>query len=383
MNLEEKKPKSTVWMVAALVVTLGLMGYFLFFTGEGETGNSTQIGQMKELTRQVRTLESGVKAKENEIFTLVQEYRKKTGGSQSLGFNPAELDHETQELLKQRIKAEKEVSVKALLREILEKSSDIRELKIKIANIENRLPAPHLVQKGENHYQVALNFLLEEKGVDKEQAVELLERTALFDELAEGFKVWNFYDGEVYGTAVTQGNAEISPNMLIHLAKKKLSDARDQAVAQRDKLAEDIKSLEENRVQVDLQLDALTQEKARLASRVDDLDQRLNSLYYLVDSQQNLKKRGILKNAFLRSTRLNDPSPEHFSRSMDLRSKNQLVISAVELGIKRIKDVSLYPRIYKAGTNYKVEMTADKRYALLTLLEKDRFKNERLVIAVR
>ena len=383
MILEEKKSKSTVLVVAALVLTLGLMGYFLFFSGEGETGNSSQIGQMKEMTRQVRGLESGVKEKQKEIFTLVQEYQKKTGESQPLGFNPMDLDQEAQALVKQRIKAEKDVSVKALLREVLEKNNDIRELKEKIAKIENRLPAPHIVKKGENHYQVAMDFLVEEKGVDKEQAVELLERTALFDELVEGFKVWNFYDGEEYGTAVTQGNAEISPNMLIHLAKKKLNDARNQAVAQRDKLAEDIKSLEENRDQVVTQLDVLAKEKEGLANRVDALDQQVNSLYYLLDSQQNLKKMGILKTSFLRSAKLNDPSPEYFIQSMDLRSKDQVVISAVTLGVQRINDVSLYPKVYKEGTNYKVEMTADKRYAVLTLLEKDKFKNERLVIAVR
>jgi hypothetical protein len=382
MNLEEKKSKSVVLVVVALVFTLVLMGYVLFFSGEGETGNSNQIGQMKEMTRQVRDLESGVKAKQNEISTLVQEYRKKTGETQPLGFNPMDLDQETQALVKQRIKAEKDVSVKALLREVLEKNSDIRELKEKIAKIEDRLPAPHTVKKGENHYQVAMDFLVEEKGVDKEQAVELLERTALFDELVEGFKVWNFYDGQEYGTAVTQGDAEISPNMLIHLAKKKLSDARDQAVAQRDKLAEDFKSLEENRDQAVTQLDALNKEKEGLVNRVDALDQRVNSLYYLLDSQQNLKKLGILKTSFLRSPKLNDPSPEQFIQSLDLRSKDQLVISAADLGIRRINDVNLYPKTYKAGTVYKVEMTADKRYAVLTLLEKDRFKNERLVIAV-
>ena len=281
------------------------------------------------------------------------------------------------------IKAEKDVSVKALLREVLEKTSEIKELKINIAKIESQLPAPHIVKKGENHYQVAMDFLVNEKGVEKEQAVELLERTALFDELVEGFKVWNFYDGQEYGTAVTQGNADISPNMLIHLAKKKLSDAREQAVAQRDKLAETIKSLEQNRDQVVTQLDTLTKEKESLANEVDGLVHQVNSLYYLLDSQQNLIKRGILKNSFLRSAKLSDPSPEHFIQSIDLRSKDQVVISAADLGIKRIKDVSLYPKLYKAGTNYKVEMTADKRYALLTLLQKDKFKNERLVIAVR
>lgn len=77
-----------------------------------------------------------------------------------------------------------------------------------------------------------------EKKLEKKRAMELVERTALFDELVPGFKVWNFYTGDEYGTSVTQGTARISPNTLIRSAKKKLVDARDEAISERDQLGE-------------------------------------------------------------------------------------------------------------------------------------------------
>lgn len=383
MDIGEKKPKSTVLVIVALVITLGLMGYFLFFTGEGKSNSSDQVSRMQELTHQVQGMESDVKAKESEIFRLVKEYRQKTGETEPLGFNPTDLGEEAQELLKQRIKEEKDVSIKSLLEDILSKKEEIQELKEKIASIENLLPAPHIVAKGENHYRIALDFLVNEKGVEKEEAIELVSQTALFDELMEGFKVWNFYTGDEYGTSVTQGTASISPNMLIHLAKKKITDARDQAVSQRDKLTGDIKVLEEKQEQVITQVDLLAKEKENLTTKVSDLTQQVHSLYYLLDLQDNLEKKGILKSGFLKSTKLRDVSPQHFSQAIDLRSEDQVLISAAALGIKKIKDVTLYPKFYKEGTNYKVIMTADNRFALLTLVDREKFRNERVVISVK
>ncbi len=383
MNIDEKTTKSMVLVIMALVLTLGLMGYFLFFAGEDNSNNPDQVRQMQDLTHQVQGMESDVNSKENEIVHLVTEYRQKTGNNEPLGFNPTDLGQEAQELLKQRIQEEKDVSIKALLEDILDKKKEIQELKEKIAAIENLLPAPHIVTQGETHYQIALDFLVNEKGVEKEKATELLNKTALFDELLEGFKVWNFYTGDEYGTSVTQGSATISPNMLIHLAKKKLADARDQAVSERDKLADDIKSLEEKQEQMITQMDQLTDEKENLTTKVGDLTQQVNSLYYLLDLQGNLEKKGILKRGFLTTTKLRAVSPENFCHAIDLRSEDQVLISAADLGIKKIREVTLFPKFYKQGTNYQVKMTADNRFALLTLVDREKFKNERVVIAVK
>jgi len=379
---KEKKSKSMVFGIVALVITLGLMGYFLFYTGDNGN-NSNGVEQMQELAGQVQSMETAVKKKEGELYNLAEAYKDQSGQNKAIGFNPLDLSPEARELLRQRIAVEHDVSIKSLLEDILKKNEEIEDLREKIARIERLLPSPHIVAEGENHYQIAMEFLINQIGLDKEEAVDLLERTALFDELAPGFKVWNFYSGDEYGTSVSQGDADISPNLLIHLAKKKLTDDRNSALAERDKLASNIKTLEEREQKNSAQLKLLNEEREGLVNTVSDLTQQVNSLYYLLDSRQNLKKKGILKSRFLTSAKVRDVSPEWFNCSIDLRTKNQLLIAAKDLGIKKIKDVSLYPNIYREGNSYKIEMTADKRYALLTILKKDKFKNERLVIAIR
>jgi chromosome segregation ATPase len=147
-------------IIGLLAVALVVIGYFLFFQGKGEVigEGAAQIRQMQEMTREVQQLESDVKEKKDEIFSIVDEYKEKTGEA-SLGVNALELSENEKKILEQRINQEKDVSVKSLLEEILEKNNEIRELNSKIAEIEALLPKPHLVVKGDNHYKVAMAFL--------------------------------------------------------------------------------------------------------------------------------------------------------------------------------------------------------------------------------
>jgi hypothetical protein len=379
----EKKTKSAAFFISAVVFCLIVIGYFLLTTGDSAVNKSSQVSRMQALTRQVRGMESDVKKKEGEVMELVEQYQKKTDPNAPLGFDIMDLSQEERELLEQEIGNEKEVSARSLLKKILKKKDEIRELKEEIARIESLLPAPHIAKKGESHYQIALAFLVNEKGVETERAREMLSQTALVEELAEGFKVWSFYTGEEYGTSVTQGDAQVSPNVFIYKAKKKLMDARDKAMSERDQLAENIKSLEEKQDKVITQLGQVTSEKENLLTRISDLDRQINSMFYRLDSLKNLEKKGILKSGFLASAKLKDVSPRHFDRSLDLTVDDRLVISSADLGVEKIKDVVLYPRFYKKGTSYKVLITPNKKHALLTLMDKTKFKSERVVIAVK
>ena len=384
MNMNEKTTKkSTAFYIVASVICLVAISFFLLVNVDSSPDEASRVSRMQELAQNVQGKETTVKKKEGEITELVDQYQQKTGTNAPLGFDMMELSREERELLEQHIGNETDVSTRSLLKEILKRKDEIDVLKEKIAEIESFLPAPHIAQKGENHYRIALNFLVNEKGLDEEQAVKTLNRTALFDELAEGFKVWNFYTGEEYGTSVTQGNAVVSPNVFVHRAKKKLVDDRDKAFSERDRLADDMKSLAQKQEDVVGELERVTRENENLVTSVSDLNKQVNSMFYRLGLQKNLKKKGILKSGFLVPTKLKDAAPRHFDCSLDLDSDDQLLISAKELGVQKIKDVVLYPKFYKKGAGYKIFITPNKKYALLTVLDKGRFKSERVVIAVK
>ena len=113
-----------------------------------------------------------------------------------------------------------------------------------------------------------------------------------------------------------------------------------------------------------------------------ELQRTVNSIYYVLDSKKNLKKKGILKGGFLRHTKLNNVSPEYFNRSMDLRAENSLYISASAFKRRRIRKVSIFPKFYQKGKDYQVKIEKDKKNASITFKNILKFKNERIVIAV-
>jgi len=251
------------------------------------------------------------------------------------------------------------------------------------------LPKPHVVEKGENHYQIAMNYLLNEKGVDKTRAMELVERTALFEPIIPGFKVWNFYAEDEYGTFITQGTAPISPNQIQRKIKKELVDAKDRAVSEKEQLQSDITEMEARRNELISQLDLLSQEKQNMLVRMSDLNQEnqemqtaLNSVYFAMDLPRNLTQKGIIKGGFLRSTKLQKVDFAMFDRSLDLRGSPTIIAAAADFQLSRIKDVTIYPSYFKLDTDFKVEFDEAGQNVTITILDIKKFKSEKIAIAI-
>ena len=386
-SVEEKKSKSGYYIVGALLAVILVLVFFVF---KGKKGPevSPKMKQMEETVQQIQKLEAGIQEKQNEVFTVLSEYKKKTGKDLP-EINIMNLSPEQKTVLEDKIKNEKDVSIKSLLQDILDKNNDIQNLNARLQELEAMLPKPHVVEKGENHYQIAMNFLLNEKGVEKTRAMELVERTALFEPVIPGFKVWNFYAEDEYGTFITQGTAPISPNQIQRKIKKELVDAKDKAVAEKDQLQSDITEMEARRNELISQLDLLNQEKQNLLAKMGDLDQqnqdlqtKLNSVFYALDLQKNLSQKGIIKGGFLRSTKLQKVDFEMFNQSLDLRGDGKITISAAAFMLNRIKSIAVYPGYFKNDVDYAVQFDENNQNATITILDAKKFKSEKIAIAI-
>jgi len=391
VNNVSTPPKSVYVLISMLVLAILVMAYFLFF---GESNRKTEenlnpkVKQMQEMVGKIRTLEQDINTKQNEVFSLLGQYKDKTG--QDLPHaNMMDLTDEQKKVLEEKIKSEADVSIKSLLSDILEKNHEIEELKNKVMEVEALLPKPVIVQKGENHYSIAMNFLMSEKQLAKEKAIELIEKSALFDTLMPGFKVWNFYSGDDYGTFVTQGDAPISPNEVNRRAKKKLIDAKDQAISEKNQLASEITLLEEKKKEIIDQLELLSQEKQSLLSRMSELSEentdmqdQINSIFFLADTRSELKNKKILKGGFLKSTKLNNVDPVLFKESVDLRHTQQIILFANTFNLSSITKITLFPSFYKDGEDYKVSFEENGQKVVIDILKPDKLKAERVVIAI-
>ena len=83
------------------------------------------------------------------------------------------------------------------------------------------------------------------------------------------------------------------------------------------------------------------------------MEQQLNSLYYLVDTQKNLRDSGIIAGGFLKRKKLKTMNPMDFKNSIDLRVSKTININAGLLGLKKIKKVMLFPKHYTNGVDFK------------------------------
>jgi type II secretory pathway component PulM len=383
----EKKSKKFYYVIGALALVILVLAYFVF-RGPAGPKMSPKMRQMEETVQQIQQLESSIQEKQNEVFNVLSEYKKKTG-EELPEVNIMNLSPEQKKVLEEKIKNEKDVSIKSLLQDILDKNSDIQNLNARVQELETLLPKPHVVEKGENHYQIAMNFLLNEKGVDKTRAMELVERTALFEPIVPGFKIWNFYAEDEYGTFITQGTAPISPNQIQRKVKKELVDAKDKAIAEKEKLQSDISEMEARRTELISQLDLLSQEKQNMLVRMSDLSQQnqemqtaLNSVYYALDLPKVLSEKGIIKGGFLRSTKLQKVDTALFNRSLDLRGDARIAVAASDFQLSRIKDITLYPSYFKAGIDFKIEFDETRQNATISILDVKKFMSEKIAIAV-
>jgi len=381
----------TIVIIGCLaILTTGVMVFNPFGLWDGQKKNlkSSQKTQIQKMVVKIQNLEEEIAKKQTEVFTLLSKYKKQTGKELST-LNLLNLTDEEKKLLENRIRQEKRISIKSLLETILEKTRQISGLQKSMAAVEEKMPEPIMVTQGENHYQIALNFLVKEQGMDKEEATRIVEQSLLFEHLMPGFNVWNFYDNGEFGTFVTQGDASISPGKLQRMLKQQLISQKDQILAERDKLTEDVTLLKTNNKGLNDQLTRLNQEKAQLTGKYSFLDEQYkalekqwNSLFYRLDPEEYLVERGIIKRGFLKKANLDRFTSIDFESSIDLRESKQIHVPATRFNASKIKNVVLYPRLFKKGVDYEVSVDNQGSGAVLTILNPEKLKNERVVISV-
>jgi len=386
----------TVWratlIIGCLVIlTTGLMVFKPFGLFEGQKKDSlksSQKNQIQKMVVKIQNLEEEISEKQTEVFTLLSRYKGKTGKELSY-FNLLNLTAEEKKLLENRIRQEKRISIKSLLETILERTRRISSLQKSMAAVEEKMPEPVIVTKGKNNYQITLNYLVKEQHMDKEEATRVVEQSILFEYLIPGFKVWNFYDKGEFGTFVTQGDASISPGKLQRILKQQLISQKDKILAERDKLSEDVTLLETNNRGLNDRLTRLDKEYAQLTGKYSHLDKEYkvlekqwNSLYYRLDPEKYLVKRGIIKRGFLKKSNINRFTYINFESFIDLRKSKQIHVPATRFNARKIKNMVLYPRLFKKGIDYEVSMDNQSSEAVLTILNPEKLKNERVVISV-
>ncbi|MEW5765425.1 MAG: hypothetical protein ACOYXN_09985 [Acidobacteriota bacterium] len=358
--------------------------------------------ESKEVTSQMATankiakLEQEIDVKQEKVNQLLRQYVQE--GGQDIGSVVGQtLTPEQKAVLEQKLKQEQGIGYRDLINDILAKQKDVEDLKVQVQELEKKLPAAVLVQRGDRHYELAMNYLTKEKGLDAAAAKKLVEQVNLMDELVPGFKVWNFYDNGVYGTFVTQGEASVSPYRVIQRAKQELVTARDTAVSQRDNLAkekttllEQVSDLEKKRDQLNQDVAMLQAEREDLLKKMqelndlsEDLRARLNSVFYRIGDRKALVSQGLIQDGVFTRARITNFDEASFPSHLDLRSGDTVKFTAQEAGVALIKSIKVAPEVsYKPGVDYIAAVLSDGAEGQVKILNVNKFRAERTMVIV-
>lgn len=319
-----------------------------------------------------------------------QEALKKAGVT-DLQPNPdtMQLTDEQRKTLEDRIKNEKNSSYQALLQEVIDKDKQIKDMNQKLDKLKSELPKPDVARSNDSHYGLAMRFL-QKQGVSKADAKKLVDNVNIMDKLAPGMEVYHFYSNGVYGTWVAKGHAKISPSQLNREERAKIEGERDTALAQNEKLQEEVSDLATQKEQLTADVAALSEEKSTLTTQIDDLTtlsekqkSDLNSLHYLVGNRKELEKQGIIIIPVFAKDRAGAKwANEAFDKEVDLRSNDSLTFSAADAGVAKIGKVSVVPGSLVKDQHYSLTIAPDKQSATVKLLDKNRFMNDKVVFAV-
>ncbi len=350
--------------------------------GSGGRDMPATLGKQLAEANKISGMEGDIKQQQAQFIALAKEYEKKTGQK----LDGVQLNADQQKMLQEMIQNEKDVSYSGLIQDILDRQKKIDELNGQIQEIKGRLPQPITVQKGETHYQIALKWLTEDKGVAKDEATKLIKRAMLSDHLAAGHEVWNFYEDGVFATAVTQGSARISPYLLNLSYEKKIIGQRDDALTKVDQMTAEMAVLEQtkNQLQADVsrledERSVLITERDTLTVRKDELETHIASAHYYVDTKRALKDAEILM-----GKKLVNIKPELFNRTVDLRADDTIVIRASDYDLKKIGDATIFPnQLFLKKKDYTVTLSEDRQKVVLKLSNEEKFTNASFVILVR
>jgi hypothetical protein len=338
-----------------------------------------EVTALTDLSTQFDTLQREADAANARVGQLLVSYQK-TGGALPPNFG-ADLTGEQRALLADRIQKERS-SIRALLQDILDRNKEVRDLKAQIGAVQGRLPAFVEAQEGTRQDRVAMDFLIKQ-GVSADRAYQLVSQINLQETMLPGFRVWTYYHNGQFGTWVTQGSAKMSPQEAERQVRASLESERDEAKkavvaantraqAASAETGSFMRAAEEAQRKAEAERAQARQEH----DRAEALDAARNTVHYVVGSKKALVQQHVISGNLTQVLAFDAAGVSTF----DARKTTDIRIDASAYGLTRIKKITLLPRVF--DTQRDVQATIDGGFAVLRLINLDKFRNNQFVIVL-
>ncbi len=362
----------------AIAAVVGLCG---LGCGRPEPGTATTS---QELLTQLQQDRAQIDEASNVMMQRIEMFNSsRKPGEATLQFSEIfaqDLNPEQRDVLDAMVQAEKDISYRSLLEQIISDRDTIRGLQEKVMHLEQSLPDTFVVAKrGDSHENLAMTYLTGEAHLDEARAKELLRQVDQTDELLPGNQVWFFYDPQenAFRTYVTAGDAGQTPIMVRRARTRQLVAERDTFKVERDTFKEERDIYGEERDAAQEQVVSLEQDKSYLEA---EIFARENSLYYHADNDKSLKEQGVLTPVL---KRIRDVSSVSYDQSVNLTQETSITLEPGAYGLEKIRSVRVLPSIYEEGRDYAIEIKEDLGSARLLILDPEVFKGKEILVALR
>lgn len=272
--------------------------------------------------------------------------------------------------LRQQVEASAETD-EVLKAELQTRDDQLTALQGQIRAAGAMTPDSVTAAEGDRHDRLAMEYL-RRRGVGTTDAYRLVSQVALTEVLLPGFNIWFLYRNGEFGTWVSQGTAATSPQShaeylaaLLQQEKDALTDALEQEKSGHELTRADRDDLRNLAAAADAALQTNQAELRAMTSAADSVMASATTARYLVGTKNALVRAKVIDGSF----RL---LPTDQGTAVALSGPTTLPpLDPGELGLRRIRKVTIVPGTVAAGVDYDVQLLDG--FAQVTIRQPDRF----------
>ncbi len=386
------------YVVFFTVISTSVIVYYLYNKPQAED----RFNKYKSLVEEINNLDRNLSQKKKELTKIYRELAKNPNLSaklkQSKGRNLV-LTAEEEEFFKKKQKTEKDIPSKENLKKVLDKNEEIKKLRAEISKMKQKINPPVIMKKDLSHEKIAFDFLTKEIGLSPKEAEKKISNVNIFDYNYDGLFVYNFYEDNFFGTFVTKGRADKTPNEVKEIAKKaynkKLADLRytkRKLTKEKEVLESDLKIKEEVVLNLEKEKEKIIEEKKNVTEsfsqktaeleqklkKKEELITRLNSLNFKALSCDQAESLGYISSGFFSGLKIEEGAKINYRSHVNLLEKKEFFLTPKNFKLKEINNIYILPENYLDNNDLKVSW--DQKSCKITILNKENLKEKSILI---
>jgi len=318
-----------------------------------------KFNKYKSLIAEVEKLNVKKSQKMIEIEKIVNEL-KQNEKYQDIEIDPANdkvLTEQSMQFLSEQSAKEGNPGIKDKISTIMKSDKELKAIQDDIRAKNKGLEAPVVMTRSKGHEQIAYDFLTAKKGLSPDQAKNVIESVNIFDYTYEGLNVWNFYENGFYGSFITRGEADKSPNEIKKFAQQAFQDRILGLEQEKIELRNIQKQLETDLKTTQARVEELESERNKIGEldtknrqlkeeviMKEELISELNSVKYKLLSYNFAIERGIISDSVWDGVKMEKTTGLDYSSRVDFAVTDYITIRPKQVGLNSFTEVYILPK---------------------------------------